>query len=409
MAVEIRTITEDEVDPYFAAISAGFGSAGSSDEDLAEWKTVAEFDQCLAAVDGERFVGGASAYSFELTLPGGGFVPVGGVSNVAVLPTHRRQGVLTGLLSQQLDDLAARGRSLAILNASESRIYRRFGYGLATSAVSVQIDTRHSEYLGDLPPGRLHLVTAEEARSILPDFYDRWRRDHVGSLARSDAWWDIMLGPREGWKGGGEAFHLVHEDAAGSVDGYAGYQQESKTEHGNFQSVVRVRELIGADGGVEAALWRFCFDLDLVRVARSDMRPVDDPLRWHLVEPRQLSVTSLTDVLWVRIIDVATALAERRYATEGRLVIEVDDPFRPAGSGRYRLEGGPDGATCTRDDGASPDLRLDVADLGAAYLGGVSFQLLAAGGRVEELTPGAATRADALFRTDRAPYCATTF
>ncbi len=408
MAVEIRTIAEDEVDAYFGAVSAGFGATDPG-EDLAEWKTVAEYDQCLAAVDGDRFVGGASAYSFELTLPGGGLVPVGGVSNVAVLPTHRRQGALTGLLARQLDDLASRGQSLAILNASESRIYRRFGYGLATSAVSVQIDTRHSEYLGDLPPGRLHLVTAEEARSIFPVFYDRWRRDHVGSLARSDAWWDIMLGPREGWKGGGEAFHLVHEDATGEVDGYASYQPQSKTEHGNFQSVVRVRELIGATGGVEAALWRFCFDLDLVRRARSDMRPVDDPLRWWLVEPRQLSVTSLTDVLWLRIVDAAAALSERRYATEGALVIEVDDPFRPAGSGRYRLEGGPDGATCTRDDGAAADLRLDVADLGAAYLGGVSFHLLAAGGRVEELTPGAAARADALFRTDRAPYCATTF
>ncbi len=408
MPVDIRTITEDEVDAYFGAISAGFGVADPGG-DLAEWKTVAEYDQCIAAVDGDRFVGGASAYSFELTLPGGGLVPVGGVSNVAVLPTHRREGVLTGLLARQLDDLAGRGSSLAILNASESRIYRRFGYGPATSAVSVQIDTRHSEYLGDLPPGRLHLVTPEEARTVFPAFYDRWRHEHVGSLARSDAWWDIMLGPREGWKGGGEAFHLVHQGLDGETDGYASYQQESRTEHGNFQSVVRVRELIGVDAGVEAALWRFCFDLDLVRVARSDMRPVDDPLRWRLVEPRQLSVTSLTDVLWVRVIDVAEALAARRYAAAGGLVLEVGDPFRPAGSGRYCLEGGPDGATCARDGGAAPDLRLDVADLGAVYLGGVSFHALAAAGRVEEVVAGAAAHADDLFRSERAPYCATTF
>lgn len=409
MAVEIRTVAEEEVPAYFRTISAGFGSPGSPDEDFAEWQTVAEYDQCFGALDGDRFVGGASAYSLEMTLPGGGLATIGGVSNVAVLPTHRRQGVLTGLLSRQLDDLAERGRPLAALNASESRIYRRFGYGVATDSVSVEIDTRHTEYLSDLPPGRLHLVTVEEARSIFPAFYERWRRTRTGSLSRSEAWWDIMLGSREGWKGGGEAFHLVHEDATGEVDGYASYQPQSKTEHGNFQSVVRVRELIGATGGVEAALWRFCFDLDLVRRARSDMRPVDDPLRWWLVEPRQLSVTSLTDVLWLRIVDAAAALSERRYATDGGLVLEVDDPFRTAGSGRYRLEGGPDGAACNRDGGATPDLRLDVADLGAAYLGGVSFSLLAAGGRVEELTPGAAARADALFRTDRAPYCATTF
>lgn len=411
VAVEIRTVAEEEAAAYFRTISAGFGSPSGSDEDLAEWQTVAEYDQCLAATDGDRFVGGASAYSFEMTLPGGARTTIGGVSNVAVLPTHRRQGVLTGLLARQLDDLAERGRPVAALNASESRIYRRFGYGPATSAVSVEIDTRHTEYLGDLPPGRLHLVTVEEARRLFPAFYERWRRSRPGSLSRSDAWWDIMLGPREGWKGGGEAFHLVHEDAGGEVDGYASYQPQSKTEHGNFQSVVRVRELVGADGGVEAALWRFCFDLDLVRRARSDMRPVDDPLRWWLVEPRQLAVTSLTDVLWVRIIDVAAALSARGYAEEGGVTLEVVDPFRPAGSGTYRLEAGPDGAECARvgGPGTDADLRLDVADLGAAYLGGVSFALLAAGGRVEECTPGAAARADALFRTARAPFCATTF
>lgn len=409
VAVEIRTVAEEEAPAYFHTIAAGFGSAGPSDDDLAEWQTVAEYDQCFAAVDRDRFVGGASAYSFEMTLPGGGLTTIGGVSNVAVLPTHRRQGVLTGLLARQLDDLADRGRPLAALNASESHIYRRFGYGLATDSVSVEIDTRHTDYLGELPPGRLHLVSVEEARQIFPAFYGRWRRTRTGSLSRSDAWWDIMLGPKEGWKGGGEAFHLVHEDAAGAVDGYASYQREPKFEHGNFQGVVRVRELIGATGGVEAALWRFCFDLDLVRRARSDMRPVDDPLRWWLVEPRQLAVTSRTDQLWLRVVDVAAALSERRYAADGGLVLEVDDSFRPAGSGRYRLEGGPDGATCIRDDGATADLRLGVADLGAAYLGGVSFTLLAAGGRVDELTQGAAARADALFRTDRAPYCATTF
>src|SRR5690606_36887991 len=187
VAVEFRTVAEEEAPAYFRTISAGFGSPGSSDDDLAEWQTVAEYDQCFAALDGDRFVGGASAYSFEMTLPGGGLTAIGGVSNVAVLPTHRRQGVLTGLLARQLDDLAERGRPLAALNASESHIYRRFGYGLATDSVSVEIDTRHTDYLGELPPGRLHLVSVEEARQIFPAFYERWRRTRTGSLSRSDA------------------------------------------------------------------------------------------------------------------------------------------------------------------------------------------------------------------------------
>lgn len=404
---EIRSITEDEVEAYFLAISAGFGSTNHED-DLGEYRTVADYPQSFAALDAGRFVGGAGAYNFDMTLPGGAVVPVGGVSCVSVTPTHRRRGVVTGLMARQLDDLAERGKHLAILNASESRIYRRFGYGLATSAVSVEIDTRHSEYLGELPAGRLHLVSRDEALQVFPGVYDRWRVEHVGSLNRSEAWWAIMLGPREGWKGGGDAFHVLHEGLDGRPDGYVSYQPDMRTEHGNFQGVVRVRELIGMTADVEAALWRFCFDLDLVRRARSDMRPIDDPIRWRLMEPRQLRVRSLTDVLWVRMVDPAGALSDRGYAAEGALTLEVVDPFRPVNSGVYRIDAASDGATCTRTDEA-PELRLDVADLGAAYLGGVPFARLRDGGRVEELAAGAVHRADALFATDRAPYCATTF
>jgi predicted acetyltransferase len=404
VTLEIRTVAEDKVDAYFAAVSAGFGEVSSA-EALDEWRTVAEYDQSFGALDGGRFVGGVSAYSFDMTIPGGQAVPVGGVSNVAIAPTHRRRGIVSALLGRQLDDLAERGTHVAILNASESRIYRRFGYGLATSAVAVEIDTRHTEYLVDAPAGQLRLVPADEARKVFPAFYDRWRRGSVGALGRSEAWWDIMLGPKEGWKGGGEAFHLVYEGPGGEVEGCASYQLNGKTDHGNFQSTVRVRELIGSDAGAEAALWRFCFDLDLVRKARAEMRPVDDPIRWRLVEPRQLKTLQLGDVLWVRLIDVAEALSARGYAAEGAVTFGVDDPFRPAGSGTYRLDAG----VCTRVDGADPDLSLDVADLGAAFLGGVSFATLHAAGLVDERRPGAVVTADALFRTPRLPYCATTF
>jgi predicted acetyltransferase len=113
-------------------------------------------------------------------------------------------------------------------------------------------------------------------------------------------------------------------------------------------------------------------------------------------------------MLWLRPVDVAATLAARRYDVEGGLVLEVEDPFRPATSGRYELEGGPDGATSRRTT-ADPDLALGVADLGAAYLGGVRFSTLAGAGRVREETPGAIARADALFACTPAPYCNTGF
>jgi len=101
-------------------------------------------------------------------------------------------------------------------------------------------------------------------------------------------------------------------------------------------------------------------------------------------------------------------LAGRRYADEDNLTFALNDSFCPWNTGMYKLSGGPDGAHCERTDG-SADLRMEVADLSAVYLGGVAFAQLAAAGRVEEYTPGALRRADRMFRWTPAPWCASVF
>ncbi|MGZ3676293.1 MAG: sterol carrier protein domain-containing protein, partial [Ktedonobacterales bacterium] len=133
-----------------------------------------------------------------------------------------------------------------------------------------------------------------------------------------------------------------------------------------------------------------------------------EPLRWMLADSRRLRVTRLTDDLWVRLLDIPTALAARRYASTGRVVFEVSDAFRPEQAGRYVLEGGPEGAECRATD-ATADLTLDVVDLGAAYLGGVRFATLARAGGVVAQTPDVLARADAMFASEPAPWCATPF
>ena len=79
----------------------------------------------------------AGHYRFTMTAPGGAGLEVPGVTWVSVLPTHRRRGVLTALMDRQIEGYEAAGRSCAVLMASEGSIYRRFGYGVATTAVQV--------------------------------------------------------------------------------------------------------------------------------------------------------------------------------------------------------------------------------------------------------------------------------
>ena len=138
--------------------------------------------------------------------------------------------------------------------------------------------------------------------------------------------------------------------------------------------------------------------VDLVSVVRILNLPLDDPLRWMLVDPRRLRANHVNDFLWVNLLDVEAALSARTYGSEDALVIDV------AGAGRFRLAAG----ECRRTGGL-PDLGLEVADLASTYLGGVSFTTLARAGLVAELTAGALATADRLFATTPGPASGTSF
>ena len=109
------------------------------------------------------------------------------------------------------------------------------------------------------------------------------------------------------------------------------------------------------------------------------------------------------DGLWLRLVDVDAALRARSYRAGEPVVVGVRDEFCPWNEGAYRL--GPDPG---RTD-AAPELELDVADLGAVYLGAFDFAHLARADRVRELAPGALERASDLVRTPLQPFCPEVF
>jgi predicted acetyltransferase len=215
-------------------------------------------------------------------------------------------------------------------------------------------------------------------------------------------------------------FHVVHETVPGTADGYVTYRVKAEFEGATALNAVRVVELLAADPGVYRALWEFVLGTDLCHTVSCDRGRVDEPLRWLLSDPRRFKVDELFDYLWLRLLDVPRALAARRYAAAGQVVLEVTDPFPLPRTGRYLLSvaqmaaGAAPGsvsslpAECTPTS-SDPDLALDAGVLASAYLGGVNFTTLAAAGRLRELTPGAVARADAMFLAGMAPFCTTEF
>jgi predicted acetyltransferase len=166
--------------------------------------------------------------------------------------------------------------------------------------------------------------------------------------------------------------------------------------------VLEVDDLIAATPEAYAALWHHCLHVDLVTSVTAANRSSVEVLPELLVDRRAVQEEERADFLWVRLLDIEAALAARRYRVADRVVLEV------VGDGRFVLEGGPDGATCTRTDAAA-DLVIAVADLGACYLGDSRLWTAEAAGRAVALKAGAVSAFDRMFGTDAPPWCNTWF
>lgn len=400
MSVEIRTIREDEFDEAVTVTYAAFGEIARP-ESIRNERRVAEIDRCLAAFDDGRIVAGAGAYSFLLSVPGAQ-VTTAGVTSVGVLPTHRRQGINTSLIRRLLDDAHERGEPLAALFASEGGIYGRFGFGLASFSCAMDLETGRSRFVrGYRSSGTVRLYGKDEAIPKILAVYADLRRTRPGMPALDERWLEYRVEHHHD-EGEPKPFFAVHQ-TDGVADGYATYTVKHEWPDGMPRSEVTVSDLMAITAQAYADTWRFVLDLDLVHRATAWARPADEPLLHLLAEPRRLQLR-VRDGLWVRLVDVRAALLARSYAARGRMVVELRDRFCPWNEGRIALEAGPDGVACEPTTN-EPDLGCDVTVLGATYLGGVTFRQLGRAGRVDEFTPGALARADAVFGWDPAPWC----
>ena len=309
----------------------------------------------------------------------------------------------------QLDAIHDRGEATAILWASEGSIYQRFGYGLATLAARFSIERDRSAFRRAREPvGRVRFVELEEARRLVPPIHDAVAPARPGFFARTPAFWDaeVFRDPEHWRRGASGAFHVVHE-TDGRPDGYARYRIRDEWDERGPKSTVLVTEKVATNPDADLDLWQFLLGIDLMARVEWWNAPPDDPILLNVLEPRRLGL-ALGDGLWLRIVDAAAALTQRRYATDGRLVIDLADEFCPWNAGRWSVTvaGGAAEVKPTHD---AADLGMDVTDLAAAYLGAFSLTQLADARRVQELTSGSLAAADPLFRTSRPPWCPKVF
>lgn len=399
MAIDYRILDDrkdiDEAFGVFVRAMVGFPLRDVDTTDLVEQ------GRYFGAFDAGRLVGGADSFTSWLTVPGGGRVPHAAVTHVGVLPSHTRQGIVTELLTRQLRDAAARGEVVASLRASEGAIYERFGYGIASSATSISVTplaARPRAGIGEA--GEVRLADDVDRIGVLAPLYDR--ASWTGSIRRPEQWWHAQekfskLDPAP-------RYTVIHS-SGGQDDGFAVYQPLNSADWwSSDHRSIKVIDFVAHTDAAFRGLVGHLVALDLADTIVFDPIALDSPLGTLFHNERAVKRGPVRDETWLRIIDVAAALAARRFRDAEPVVIEVHDRQIEDNNRRYEVTS--KGAVPTTEPA---DLTLDVAALGTVYLGGTKWWQLARGGRVIEHAPGAVARADELFATHVLPFAGTSF
>ena len=406
MAFRVRVARDlDEYRKAVSVIGHYFGWEPTAD-DAERFSRLLPPDRLHCVFDGASIVAGAGVMPLEMTIPGGSLT-CAGVTVVGVLPSHRRRGLLTRMMSAQLRDVRERGEPIAALWASEETIYSRYGYGMVSVALMAEAKRLTSRPRADLPAreGTIRMIDHDEALRLFPPLYNRIAKRTVGFLARPRDWWEQrILDDREERRRGAGPLNRVLLEVDGKPAGYAIYRIKMEGSGADWKKKIVVHDAFGLDARATREIWRFLLEIDWTDEIETRLLPLDHPLFLLTARVSELRAR-LWDGPWLRLVDVGAALAARSFAGDGRVTLEVaSDPLFPENVGLWTIDGG-----VVRRSRRRPDVRLDVQALGSAYLGGFSFRQLAAAERVDEVARGGLARADALFATPAAPWCPEIF
>jgi predicted acetyltransferase len=391
----LRTAKADDYDEFRRVFGAALMFDSKPDE---AGKAIFEPDRALLATDGDEVVGTAKVLSRDLSIPGA-VVPAAHVTGVGVRSTHRRRGILSSLMVKQLREVP---EAIAVLWASESTIYGRFGYAPAAWMTTYEIDLHRVQPRPVTDPGRLREIPAEDAGQVLAPLLAELQLSRPGVSGRSALEWVRRLDDQPERREGKTARRIVvHYDESGTADGYLLWRGKLKWDSGGPASEVHLEELVAVEPTAYAALWHHLLTMDLAARLHFDYASLQEPVQ-QLVSNADALNRKILDALWVRITDVPRALEQRRYATAVDVVLEVTDDLLPDNTGRFRLVGDTEKARCEPTD-ATPDLSLSVSELGAVYLGARSLTEYAVTGKVTEHAPGALANTATAFSWPVAP------
>ena len=210
-------------------------------------KNAWEFDRSVVAFDGDQLVGQSMSYSHSMSVPGGAILPCGGLSWVAVRPTHRRRGIMREMVTRQLADYRERGEPLAALFALEAPIYGRFGWGVASWNEDLEIDSTRSEFQDGIGvEGDVRFVDYDDAVEEFAPVYQQAMLQTPGMFARSDPFWASRLRGKTSAPGKQLKTLQIGCYFDGHCEGFASYLVDGDWSGGNPSGTVQINDLVAA-------------------------------------------------------------------------------------------------------------------------------------------------------------------
>ncbi|GAA2994565.1 GNAT family N-acetyltransferase [Actinokineospora diospyrosa] len=395
----VRSLTPDELTTVPRLVASAFLADYAEEEIAAKDGALNADSTSLGAFVGDRQVGAVRVQERGVRVPGGDLVMFSGLTSVAVAPDYRRRGVLTALMRPVLarDSLA-----VSALWASESAIYGRFGYGVATESTQHTLPTKSAFRPGvTADPSAVRELPRDKAMPVIKTLYERYAEKQVGALTRIEGNWAYHYYDTEATRHGQTPYRFaVHPD------GYAAYRGKPEWTDNGPRGTVHVHELVANTPEAYTSLWRYLLDIDLAATIEYEGSG-DDPLVQLLPDTRT-ALRKRFHGLHIRLTDVAAALPLRGYQAPVDVVVEVVDSFCPWNAGRWHLVAADGRMTVAKTDSAA-DLTLDVRDLGAAYMGGTRLSTLAAAGLIAEHTTGAVAGLSHAMQAEREPACREVF
>ncbi len=360
----------------------------------------------------QELTGVYTSYDMLVTAPGplDGLtrVPMSGLSWVSVHPDHRRRGVLREMMTHHFALLHEEGPALSGLHAAEVPIYGRFGYGISSVELELELE-RGAVFTAPLLDDAASRVTtrfmgvdSDEATRIVHELHVRCGKNTLGSVTRPERMARPLFVDLPLTRQGREPWQLLVASVDRQPAGYAVFSRKSEWKNSRPNGSVDVRELAAADPATLLALARRLVDFDLTTSITINSRGADDHLVWWAGGPRALGVKPY-DSLWLRLIDVDAALTARGYSGGCDVVLDVVDPICPWNQRAWRLNVDEDGVATCQPTTEDPDVRLPVQALGAAFLGSRSLATQADQGLVTELTPGSVRMLSRAMSRDREP------